>query len=113
MIRAGPADEKRELLITSEYRAWATITLRLTGVLWFTLAAQAGTQTRVSDHRWRDQVLAIPYRPPELKEQVRLELIRQDYEQLEANRSIMRSPLVIAGRSFDRGLGTHSVSHIR
>jgi alpha-galactosidase len=97
----------------NECRVLATITLRLTCVLWFTSAAQGGAQPGGPGHRWRDEVLAIPYHRPELKEQVRLELIRQDYEQLEANRSIMRSPLVIAGRSFDRGLGTHSVSHIR
>ena len=46
--------------MTNEYRAVATITLRLTCVLWFTSAAQAGTQPGGPGHRWRDEVLAIP-----------------------------------------------------
>jgi hypothetical protein len=86
VIHAGPADEKSGLLMTNECRALATRTLRLTCVLWLNLAAQAGTQPGGPGHRWRDEVLAIPYRRPELKDQARLELIRQDYERLEANR---------------------------
>ena len=42
-----------------------------------------------------------------------LELLRQDYEELEVNQSILRTPLAIGGREFERGIGTHSVSRIR
>ena len=42
-----------------------------------------------------------------------LALVRQDAEQLERGRSVIRTPLVIGRRRFRHGLGTHSVSHIR
>ena len=42
-----------------------------------------------------------------------LQLVRQDYEQLEINRSVIKTPLRIGSRAFGHGLGTHSVSHIR
>ncbi len=43
----------------------------------------------------------------------RLELLRQDYEQLERNLSILKTPLTIGSRRFDHGVGTHAVSHLR
>ncbi|MEW6746487.1 MAG: NPCBM/NEW2 domain-containing protein [Planctomycetota bacterium] len=42
-----------------------------------------------------------------------VELLRQDYERLEARQSILQTPLTIGERRFERGLGTHSVSRIR
>jgi len=39
--------------------------------------------------------------------------VRQDFEKLERRRSVIRTPMVIGQRRFRRGLGTHSVSHIR
>ena len=42
-----------------------------------------------------------------------LQRIRQDFEQLERNRSVIQTPLKIGSRSFAHGLGTHSVSHLR
>ncbi|MBC8372179.1 MAG: NPCBM/NEW2 domain-containing protein [Planctomycetes bacterium] len=42
-----------------------------------------------------------------------MELIRQDYEQLEVGQSVIKTPLVIGQKRFQRGLGTHSVGHLR
>lgn len=42
-----------------------------------------------------------------------LQLLRQDFEQLERNRSVIQTPMKIGDRSFEYGSGTHSVSHIR
>jgi alpha-galactosidase len=66
-----------------------------------------------SAHKWQDRMLATPYAAASHPDHVMLELIRQDYEALEVNRSILKSPLVIGSRKFAHGLGTHSVSRIR
>ncbi len=42
-----------------------------------------------------------------------LEVIRQDWRTLQTNMSVSETPLRIGERSFDHGLGTHAVSHIR
>ncbi len=42
-----------------------------------------------------------------------LSLLRQDYENLEIDKSVIRTPLVIGDRKFEHGLGTHSASRIR
>jgi alpha-galactosidase len=42
-----------------------------------------------------------------------LTLLRQDYERLEINKSVIATPLTIGQRHFKHGLGTHSVSRIR
>ena len=42
-----------------------------------------------------------------------IKLLRQDYADLERNRSVLRTPLCIGAEKFTRGLGTHSTSHIR
>ncbi len=60
---------------------------------------------------WQDRVLAVPYPGPERR--ALLELVRQDFETLEFNRSVIRTPLTIGKRRFEHGLGTHSVSLIR
>lgn len=41
-----------------------------------------------------------------------LELLRQDYAQLELRRSVLKTPLRIGKQTFSRGLGTHATSHI-
>src|SRR5690606_27316391 len=41
-----------------------------------------------------------------------LQLVRQDFERLERNRSVIGTPLTIGGRRFAHGLGTHSIGHI-
>ena len=42
-----------------------------------------------------------------------IELLRQDYERLERNQSVLKTPLRIGSERFSRGLGTHATSHIR
>ena len=42
-----------------------------------------------------------------------LTLLRQDFEKLEINRSVIKTPLAIGKRNFEHGLGTHSISRIR
>ena len=41
-----------------------------------------------------------------------LALLRQDFETLQINRSVIKMPLKIGQRKFEHGLGTHSVSRI-
>ncbi|MBN2210833.1 MAG: NPCBM/NEW2 domain-containing protein, partial [Sedimentisphaerales bacterium] len=68
---------------------------------------------------WVEDTLAVPYRPyvpdtqPADQNIPKLELLSQDYEELESNQSVNYTPLAIGSRRFERGLGTHSVSHIR
>jgi alpha-galactosidase len=64
---------------------------------------------------WRDQLLAVPYPPVPAAEPPRgpsLRLVRQDFERLELNQSVIQTPLTIGARKFARGLGTHSVGRI-
>jgi hypothetical protein len=63
-----------------------------------------------------DRLLDVPYAATNLPESVpaaSLQLIRQDYEGLERNQSVIRTPLTIGTKQFTRGLGTHSFSQIR
>lgn len=62
---------------------------------------------------WRDTILGPGGGEPTSATLPTLELVRQDYEQLEIGRSVIQTPLSLGDRSFDHGLGTHSVSHIR
>jgi alpha-galactosidase len=62
---------------------------------------------------WTPELSPRPVKAAEAQPGAVLELIRQDYEQLERGRSIMATPLVVGSRRFEHGLGTHSVSHIR
>lgn len=55
--------------------------------------------------------LSVPAPRPETSPT--LNLVRQDYEQLEVNQSILRTPLTIGDRQFASGLGTHATSHLR
>jgi hypothetical protein len=73
-------------------------------------AAPALAGAGMSD--WADRVLAFPYTNG-LGQQPTLQVIRQDHEKLEYNRSVIRTPLKIGSRSFEHGLGTHSVSQLR
>ena len=41
------------------------------------------------------------------------ELVHQDHEKLQINKSIFKTPMVIGSRTFEHGLGTHARSHIR
>lgn len=63
---------------------------------------------------WQDKLLDVPFRKSEPGENKPiLELIRQDYENLEYGQSVIKTPMTIGDRGFQHGLGTHSVSHIR
>jgi len=62
---------------------------------------------------WRDNFLAVPYAKQEAVQAPVLQLIRQDYEKLERNQAILKTPLTIGSKVFQHGLGTHAQSHIR
>ena len=62
--------------------------------------------------RWIEDVLRIDAPSTSPRTDPGLRLLRQDYEELERGRSVVRTPLVIGRQSFARGLGTHSVSLI-
>jgi len=63
---------------------------------------------------WQDGLLKVPFTTSEPgQDGPMLQLIRQDYENLEFNQSVIKTPMTIGNRNFQRGLGTHSVSHIR
>jgi len=65
---------------------------------------------------WPAALLDVPY-PLRVEaapaEAASLQLVRQDYEALEINCSVIKTPLAIGTRRFARGLGTHSFSDIR
>ncbi len=63
---------------------------------------------------WQDKLLTVPFSVSEPgQDGPMLQLIRQDYENLEFGQSVIKTPMTIGERSFQHGLGTHSVSHIR
>lgn len=64
------------------------------------------------DAAWIAALLQVPYPELGLDAPV-LELLRQDFERLERNRSVLGTPLRIGERAFERGLGTHAASRIR
>jgi alpha-galactosidase len=75
--------------------------------------AQGEGQRRIgAEAEWFRGLLAFPYTNPPPGGPA-LQLIRQDFEQLERNRSVIRTPLAIGSRAFAHGLGTHSISHLR
>ncbi|MBD3174542.1 MAG: hypothetical protein GF320_05155 [Armatimonadia bacterium] len=61
---------------------------------------------------WRDEVLQVPYDPPALPEEPILEIARHEIEALQRDQSVINTPLRLADRQFDRGLGTHAPSHL-
>jgi alpha-galactosidase len=65
---------------------------------------------------WAERLLRVPY--PELpkaepEKVTTVAVLRQDFEQLEVDRSVIQTPLTIGKKRFARGLGTHSISDIR
>ncbi|MBM3493238.1 MAG: hypothetical protein FJX72_02785, partial [Armatimonadetes bacterium] len=62
---------------------------------------------------WAQRLLAFPYAAAEPGAGPMRALIRQDYERLQRNRSVIGTPLRIGTRGFAGGLGTHSHSVIR
>lgn len=67
----------------------------------------------MAQESWQDRILAFPYGVAHQPNQCTLLVLRQDHEDLEINRNVLRGPLTIGERQFPRGIGTHSVSHIR
>jgi alpha-galactosidase len=67
---------------------------------------------RSGEEAWVDGLLDAPFPAPGAGGP-RLQLLRQDHERLERNRSVILTPLRIGSKSFEHGLGTHSVSHLR
>ena len=61
---------------------------------------------------WQDKLLNVPY-GGDSPQQVGLQLLRQDFEDLERNLSVIKTPLIVGSKHFAHGLGTHSFSHIR
>ena len=64
-------------------------------------------------YEWIEHLLEAPYEETEGPTEAVLQLIHQDFEELERNESIIHTPLTLGDRRFERGLGTHSNSHIR
>ena len=83
----------------------------------FALIGLAATgQSRAGEPSpWIDQLLKTPYPAAtgEPTAAVTLRLLRQDFEELETGRSVIKTPLRIGQNRFSRGLGSHSVGHLR
>jgi len=82
-------------------RAWVVVFL---GAMGFVRADEPLPGTA-----WVEQVLKVPYAPvpasAPAKEPV-LQLLRQDFEELEINRSVIKTPMKIGTKPFQRGLDT-------
>lgn len=74
-------------------------------------AAPAGRGAPPVSWQWRDEVTGPAGKPPAPRPS--LQLVRQDFEQLEFGRSVVMTPLKLLDEVFPNGLGTHAVSHIR
>ena len=78
--------------------------------------ASARGQDAGAGFAWVEQVLKVPYAPVPASEHAKepvLQLLRQDFEELEINRSVIKTPMKIGTKPFQHGLGTHSIGHIR
>ncbi|MBN2025001.1 MAG: alpha-galactosidase [Pirellulales bacterium] len=82
-------------------------------------APAAAAPATAARRGWVEETLTVPYRldVPETRSAAEvlptLTLLRQDFEELEADQSVLYTPMVVGSRHFQRGLGTHSASHIR
>jgi len=90
-------------------RAAALVTAAMPAVL------LAATWARCAEpsSAWRDEVVAVRAEVAPEPVTTQLTLLRQDFEKLEINRSVIATPLRIGDRTYSRGVGTHSVSHVR
>jgi hypothetical protein len=93
----------------------ATISVLACTVFGVSVRISAGAAPDEASSGWLDGLLEVPYSQsdPEPARIAVVELIRQDYEPLEFGRSVIKTPLVIGSKRYGRGLGTHSVGHIR
>ena len=76
----------------------------------------AGGEDARGGFAWVEQVLNVPYpaiRASEPAKEPLLQLLRQDFEDLEINRSVIKTPMKIGAKPFQRGLGTHSIGQVR
>jgi alpha-galactosidase len=82
--------------------------------IWIT-SGPAGRGARGDDgsQMWRDSILRPIDASPDVHAPPTLTLVRQDYEQLEFRQSVVRTPMRLGALTFEHGLGTHSVSHLR
>jgi len=62
---------------------------------------------------WIEQVLNVPYAQDEAPKEPVLQLLYQQFEELERDQSILHTPLRIGQQAFEHGLGTHAKSHVR
>jgi alpha-galactosidase len=97
-------------------RPAAALLLGLVVLVWAASGAEPAGGERMG---WVEEILEIPYPPhaadarPAPSIGPTLELLRQDFEQLQVDQSVIETPMTIGSRRFERGLGTHSVGHIR
>ncbi|MEI6916092.1 MAG: NPCBM/NEW2 domain-containing protein [Armatimonadota bacterium] len=78
------------------------------------LAVVGGSALAMSQQaRWIESTLTFPYADAAVPKEAIMEVLRQDAETLKINTSVVDTPLTIGGKKFKRGLGTHSISHIR
>ena len=75
--------------------------------------ALAAIAAAAGERPWLERLVTPRPPTPTAPTGLALQLLRQDYEQLERGRSVIQTPLAIGKRRFQHGLGTHSVSHIR
>src|SRR5579872_3353108 len=85
--------------------------IRLLPILLIFFGEGSAVSAKDTPNAWQERVLAVPYGTEQRRPL--LQLIRQDYQELEGNRSCIKTPLIIGKRHFEHGLGTHSISHIR
>ncbi len=78
-----------------------------------TLAAQEPSILTPQTNRWLSQQLTLPQEKQAVPESGRLEVLRNDYEPLQLNRSCIVTRLRLGDRWFDYGLGAHAHSHLR
>ncbi len=63
--------------------------------------------------QWLDRKLALPQPTQDIVANGQMEILRNDFEPLQLNRSCILSRLQLGERSFEHGLGAHSFSHLR
>jgi len=61
---------------------------------------------------WQEQMLAVPYEEPSPGSELLLQAVRLGFGKIERGQSVVGTPMVIGGREFEHGLGTHAISDI-
>ena len=91
------------------------MTLLSIALLPFLLSQESIAKDAISSRQqnWQNEILEMPYKETKVENVPVLYLIRQDFEELELGKSVIKTPMRIGNKDFQHGLGTHSVSHIR